>query len=226
MWTVVCAVAIVLTWAVPGAYADVRMYDLQVRIDATGAGEATLRLSLDHTTRVPLAFATVTGLSIIDGPTGVVATIEDGGAQLRVLVALPADAPVPASVTLRFQVPVVLPRPVTKPGERAKLPAGVFLLKHAFVNTEPETIARYAVAFVFPPALRAHAVREGEVLLGEIDGAPGARLEVLALVQGGTVGMQVELGPHARPWGWLLAGLVLSLLYLVSFRDLVARPSA
>jgi hypothetical protein len=34
--------------------------------------------------------------------------------------------------------------------------------------------------------------------------------------------MALELVPERKSWGWLAAGLLLSALYLVFFRDLVA----
>jgi hypothetical protein len=85
--------------------------------------------------------------------------------------------------------------------------------------------------------MRAHAIREAlpklgkkeatpRVRLATIDSRNGARLQVARLLQGESASMQLELVPQKKSLGWLMAGLVLSILYLVSFRDLVAKKVA
>ena len=55
----------------------------------------------------------------------------------------------------------------------------------------------------------------------------GALVDLVArVVETGRTSMQVEAVPRARPWGLLAAGVLLSVAYLVYFRDLVAPPRA
>ena len=95
-------------------------------------------------------------------------------------------------------------------------------------------VTDYEVTGVIPDGMRAVAIREalpklraGEIgpraLLTEIEGRPGVRLRVANAKAGDTVSLKVELTRARAPLGWLVAGLLLSALYLRAFRDLV-RP--
>jgi hypothetical protein len=222
------------------ARADIRTYDLRLRVGADGNADATLTLELtaaDAATRVPVGPGQVTGLIVTAGPEGTQVASAAAGRQSVLTVTLPSGTPAPVALTIRFRVSGVLPEPVLKEGERATLPAGVRVFKYAFVNTEPAPIGHYVVEAVLPEGWRAHAVREalpklraGEagprVRLGGVDVAHGARLEVAGLAQGDSASMQVEVTRQERTWTWLVAGVLLALAYLYSFRDLVSRPAA
>ena len=110
------------------------------------------------------------------------------------------------------------------------------LFKFSEVHREPSATPSFELDVTFPEGMRAQAIREalpklrkGEVTprvrLGDIDGRSGARLRVDNVQQGDTVSLQIELTRATAPWGWLAAGLLLSAMYLISFRDLVRKPS-
>lgn len=234
------ATVLLVCGAATAAQADIRSYDLRLRVDSSGDGTATLTLSLADaapTVRVPVGFQTVTGLAVTAGPEGTTVSAQPGGRQAVLLVTLPPATPRPVTLTIDFRVPAVMPAPMVREGERPTMPEGARMFAHVFVNTEPAPIDRYVVEASFPVELRAHAVREAlpklraseagpRVQLDGRDGAQVARLDTTRLAQGESASMRIELTRQARTWTWLIAGGVLSLLYLLSFRDLVSRPAA
>lgn len=133
------------------------------------------------------------------------------------------------------QVAQVTPDPSDVRTIRIDAPASTPTFKFTELHKEPASTPNLDLAVTFPDGMRALAIREalpklrkGEVAprarLESIDGRPGARLRVQNVQQGETVSLQVDLVRTAAPWGWLIAGVVLSSLYLYSFRDLVRKP--
>lgn len=230
---------VLLLCAVSASAAEIAAYDVTVRSQMTGPAVVEARIEIATPSPgdvlVPVAFATADALHALEVPAGVTLTLErsDGASLLR--IGVPAGMPTPLVVTFTFSIPPALPVPVVAAGERATLPAGSRVARHAFVNTQPLRIARYTCLFVMPGGMRTHAIREALPRLGktevgprvrlvDVDGLAGARLAAGPLRQGDSTSMQVEVVPHARPWGLLAAGVLLSVAYLVYFRDLVAPP--
>lgn len=114
-------------------------------------------------------------------------------------------------------------------------PAGRTLKVSDLMRTT-EAVSQYALTVVFPDGWRALAIREAlpkarknettpRARLDDVDGRRGVRLSVANLQQGDVVSLNVDLVHATSPWGWLLAGVLLSAGYLYGFRDLVRRPS-
>jgi hypothetical protein len=218
--------------------ATVRSYELRITPGPDAAGRAVAVVTLDGATpgpvALPVGFARVSGLHLEEAPAGTTVTSEPQGGQTLVHATLPPATPAVTVLKFGFTVEGFFRRPAPTPGEKATLPAGGFLLRHAVMNSQPETIGRYLFEVTFPANLRAHAIREAlpklrktesvpRVRLDAIDGQAGARLQVNGLAQGMTTSVQIEMAPRSRSLAWLVAGLVLSVLYLVYFRDLVSR---
>lgn len=220
-----------------------RIASCTVRLDAspggTGAALATVRLAeaAPGPCLVPVGFTALTGLRLESAPAGT--RIEEGprDGQCSVRLVLPEGVPAEAAVSFRFEVPQAFVLQKQGPGERQTLPAGSRLFRHAFVNTQPVRIDAYRFEFRLPEGFRVQAVREQlprlartevgpRVLLDGLDGGRGAVLQCRDLHQGDDTSMLIEVVPQGRSLGWLAVGLVLSILYLVRFRDLVApaRP--
>lgn len=232
--------ALLVLAAAPAAAVEVRSYEVALQVAADGGAAATAELRLGGATPgevvVPLGFPAVDDLRLTDAPAGttVRATAHNGQTLLR--LELPDGVPPEVVVSVAFAARDVLQQPPVKAGEAARASSERRrILRHALLNSREETIRRYRFSVALPASLRAHAVREAlprlrareagpRARLGDVVGAPGVRLEVGDLVQGETAAVQVELVPRSRPWLWVLAGLVISLLYLYRFRDLVARP--
>lgn len=208
--------------------AAISRYDLRLDTDTTGPARATLDLSLDRiegeVAVIPFPFAEVGALRLIEGPAGALVTVAASNGQSRILVTLPPGATAPIRLRLAGEVG----KAISPPGPAART------VRLALLNPQPEPIRDLRISITFPEGLRGHAIREARpapdkaepgprAVLDAIDGRSGARLLVDSLPQGETAALRVELA-RARPsMAWLLAGLLLGVSYLVSFRDLV-RP--
>lgn len=217
--------------------AELRSYT--VRLEATESGASRGSLTVEVTGADEGRFAIPLGLraeqvELVEGPAGTTVRAERLNGQLLAKVALPDSAGGAATIRLRFSVSGLFEEPTPAAGEKRTLPIGHRLFRHTLVNTQPAPIRRYRFELVFPAGIRAHAIREAlpklrkaevgpRVQFDGLDSQAGARLQVDGLAQGDTASMQIELMPASRSLGWLIAGLVLSVLYLVYFRDLVAR---
>jgi len=137
-------------------------------------------------------------------------------------------------VTFTFDVPeaFVKVEPPAK-GEKLTLPRDSRTVKFSFVNTQAAAIKSFGVLVALPADMRFHAIREQlpklkktevepRVRLGAADGRQNAFLQIAALKQGDAASMQLEAIPSSRTPLWLAAGIALSVLYLVKFRDLVS----
>jgi len=232
--------ALLVLAAVPVAAVEVRSYDVTVQLAADGAAAVAVEVRLAGAAPgelvLPLGFAAADGLLLTAAPPGTTAAAAAHNGQALVRLGLPDGVPADLEVRLAFAARDVLRQPPARAGDATRSgPGGRRILRHALLNTRETTIARYRFAAALPAGLRAHAVREAlprprarevgpRARLGEVGGAPGVLLEVGELLQGETASVQVELVPRSLPVVWLLAGAVLSLLYLFRFRDLVARP--
>lgn len=231
--------ALVLALPAAASAVEVRAYELRVTAaaDGTGHGTATVRLAscAPGTLALPLGLSAVEGLRLTSAPEGVALAVEPWGSQQRLWLTLPEGTPEAVDVGFELETSGLLVRPAANGGKGA-VAADRWTLRHALLAAQSEPIGRYRFELLFPAGLRAHAVREalprlrqGEagprVALTAIDGRAAARLAVDGLAPGETAALQVELVPATRSPGWWIAGLALSLLYLVRFRDLVSKPA-
>ncbi len=234
--------ALVLAAILPAAAADhtISAYEVTLAIAEDGSAKATAVVTVDGATpgvlAIPLGFPGIGAVEVTDGPAGTVAAARAVNGQSELVLTLPDGAPASCRVAITFPVGRAFQKTEPGPGERRTLPEGVLLFRHAIVNAEPSAIGRYRFSVSFPASLRAHAVREAlprlrkteagpRARLGAVDGRGGAWLEVTKLSQGDSASLQIELVPGGRSPAWVIAGLVLCVLYLVYFRDLV-KPSA
>lgn len=233
---------VALLFVTTGAVAsEIRAYGVRVEINDDGAanGSATLRLADVEAGRItiPLGFAPVSQLRLESAPAGTAITSEERNGQTVVALDLPAAASGETAIAFAFHVGSAFASSKLAAGQKSTLPANNRILAHTLVNTEPTAIGAYQVEFLFPEDMRAHAIREAlpklaksetepRVRLAEIGARNGARLRIGRLQQGDKTSMQVELRSRKRsPW-WLVTGLALSILYLIQFRDLVAKKSS
>ncbi len=233
-------VALVLLATASGARA-LEIRSCHVRLDVAEGGSARGTVSLHLAAvepgriAIPLGFADVQGLRLASAmPAGTTLTSVSGNGQTIVLVDLPQGVAPETTLSLAFEVRQAFVVTKLAAGEKSTLPEGSRLLRHALVNSQPATIGSYRAEVLFPDGMRAHAIREALPKLGKkeseprvrltaIEGRNGARLQVARLLQGDSASMQLELVPRKRSPGWLIAGLILSVLYLVHFRDLIAK---
>jgi hypothetical protein len=219
---------------------EIRTYDLRVTAAVDGTGRAAARIGLvgcvPGPLALPLGLPAAPDLVLTAAPAGTTLVAESVGGQTLLRLTLPEGTPETVDLGLELDASGLLVKPAANAG-KGGVPAGRWQLRHGLLASQPETIGRYRFELVFPAGLRAHAVREalprprqGEAgpraALAALDGRPGARLEVDNLAQGETAALQVELVPATRSPAWWIAGLALSLLYLVRFRDLVSKPVA
>lgn len=210
--------------------AAVSRYDLRLDTAANGPARATLTLVLDRVEAasaavVPFPFAEARNVALAQGPEGTLVAVEETNGQARLLLTLPPGTRTPIELRLTCEVHGA----ISDPGPAARI------VRLALLNTERAPIRDLRFVITFPDGLRGHAIRDARPAAGKteagpravldaIDGRSGARLQVGALPQGETAALRVELA-RARPSSaWLLAGLVLGALYLVSFRDLIRPP--
>jgi hypothetical protein len=234
------ALSLVLGLAAAAEATEIRDYQLTVRTNSAGDGEAVLRLALKDpapVVRIPVGFARILDIRVTVGPVGAVATAESAGTQSLLVVHLPAGLQGEVQLVVTFQAPSLVPAPAVRPGERPTLPAGTRVLKHALTNTQSDVLGHYAIRILVPSGMRAHAIREAlpklrsteagpRVRLAAVDQANAVTLDVTDVKQGDTASMVVELVEERRSFSWLLVGALLSAAYLFAFRDLVSRPDA
>lgn len=204
-------------------------YELRLETETRGPARATLDLVLESvdgdSAVIPFPFAEIKDLSLVEGPAGTLVTSTAVNGQTRILVTLPRGATAPIRLRLACEAQKAFSEPA---------PAGR-TVRLAFLNTQPEPIRGLRIAITFPEGLRGHAIREARpaatktesgprAVLDAIDGRSGVRLQVDSLPQGETAALRVELARAEPSLAWLLAGVVLGALYLVSFRDLVRPP--
>ena len=218
--------------------AEIRGYATRLDVDAAGAGRASSTLVIagkpSETVDVPMSHRSFANVRIVEAAEGLrVEPPAPGGGTLRVTLPPAAAAPIRLSIT--FDVPETFdPPPDPAAAEKPTTPLESRTLRYAFVNTQPALIRDFSFLVVLPEGSRFQAIREQlpkqkkseaepRVRLGGENGRQSALLRIASLKQGDATSMQLEIVPNGRSPLWLLVGLVLSALYLVRFRDLVAR---
>lgn len=238
------ALLAVLPFAATAAAGATRVesYELRLTLSADGSGLAAATVHLVGCSAgsllLPLGLPGANDLRLLDAPPGTAVDVVPAGGQANLRISLPEG--VPESASLRVELPVaglLVRQAAASESDGSTAMLDRWTLRHALLATQPESIDRYRVEVVFPPGMRAHALRDalprlrkGESLpragLTAIDGHPGAQLAVDRLVQGETAALQLELVRSERSPAWWIVGLVLSLVYLVRFRDLVAKSAS
>lgn len=217
--------------------AEIRGYTTRLDVNAAGAGRATSTIviagSPSETVDVPMSHRSFANVRVTEAADGLrVEPPAAGGGALRVVLPPAAAAPIRLSIT--FDVPEAFdPPPDPAAAEKPTMPLESRTLRYAFVNTQATLIKDFSFLAVLPDGSRFQAIREQlpkqkkseaepRVRLGGEGGRQSALLKIATLKQGDATSMQLEAVPSRRSLLWLAAGLVLSALYLVRFRDLVA----
>jgi hypothetical protein len=228
-----------LLLAAPAAFAagiESHVTRLVIALDGSGQASCTVVVAgaPSETVEIPLAGGGHSNLRLSEGPEGLVLEPPKPGAT-AVRVTLPAAAAATSRFTLAYDVPEALARAENpEAGEKLTIPRGSRTLRYAFVNTQAAPIREFEALVVLPAGWRVHAVREQlprpkrtevepRVRLGADGDRQNALLQLDAMKQGDSASMQLEVGSNGPSPLWLAAGLALSVLYLVKFRDLVAR---
>jgi len=221
--------------------AEISTYDTRMDVGPDGAAQAsvTLRVTDNQSRRlvVPLGFASVEGLQLQSAPAGTQLKLRPSKEQAAVEVELPEDAAAEFQLQFAFRVPSLLFEPKPEEGQKSKFAAGTRLLRHGLVNTQALRIGAYQATVRLPEGTMVRSVREQlpkpsrkefipRVELDRIDGHQGALLQVKGLKQGDRTSMELEVVGDRHSYGWLLVGIVLSLAYLIGFRDSVRRRIA
>ncbi len=231
----------------PARAAEITRHDTRLTLEADGTGRALTTLvvagapaeSLD----VPLGTGTLSNLRLAGGPAGLLVEPPKPGAR-TFRVTLPgaaAAAAETAKATSTFSVSFDVRGAFAKvenpaAGDRMTIPRESRTLAWSFVNTQAAPIGELRMLVALPDGYRVHAIREQlpkqgraeaepRVRLGKEEGRQNALLHLDGLAQGDDASMKLEVLPSRRSPLWLVAGALLSLLYLVGFRDLVARPA-
>ena len=217
---------------------EIKSYKVRLDTTADGTGKGTAEVILSACApgrlNLPLGFSGITGLRLEDSPPRL--KLEQGPTNGQALLHLDLAEAVTGEATVKFSfiVPKAFVNIAPGPGEKSTFPAGSRLFRHALVATQEGLIGAYRFELLFPQGTRAQAIREQlpklgkfeagpRVRLGKSEGRQNAVLQVAALKQGDDTSLALELVPERKSWGWLVAGLLLSALYLIYFRDLAAR---
>ena len=219
--------------------AEIRSYSVTVVAADNGTSRGTASLVLDaagaSTVTVPLGVDRPANLRLTAAPAQTRLSAEpfDGQTRLRIDFAAPPRGETRLDLAFDFSGAFTIPVPPA--GQSRVLPKGASLFTHRLVNTEQAVIRSYRFDVELPPRLRVRSVvqelppqgiqeAEPRVTLIRAASAPGASLRTGELRQGDTAAMKLEVVPARRSPLWLAAGLILSVAYLVYFRDLVASP--
>ena len=220
------------------ASTDIQSYAIRIQAADDGGGRAIATVTLTGCTpgllALPLGFASPEGLTLEEAPAGVKLALGPRNGMTSLHLQFPEGMPAQATLRFSFAVEQVFQVLQPAPGEKSTLPKGSRLFRHAFVNTQETPIGTYRMEFLFPAGFMAQAIREQlpklkksevgpRVLLSQVEGRQAATLQFTDLHQGDDTSMVLELVPARRSLGWLVAGLLLAGLYLVRFRDLVAK---
>jgi len=225
-------------WWINSAFGAVEINAYNTRLDIAPDGSATASVSLilakgePGRFRLPVGFAGLEAFAVQDVPSGVVLTPRPSLDQSSVEIDLPIDVSDDVVLAFTFKIPKLLFAPIPEEGQKSTLPDGSRLLRHNFVNTQAATIMKYQLQVRLPDETMVHMIREQlpktkrkefapRVELDRFEGRQGALLQLANLKQGDRTSMELEVVGDRRSYGWLIAGLVLILGYLVSFRDLV-----
>lgn len=216
-------------------------YATELDVHADGGSRAMVTLDLKKCQAgrfvLPVGFGGMDRLEVHAAPDGVVLKPVPGKESSTLEIELPPGIAASNSLRFAFAAPDVLGRPKNAAGEKAKIAADTQLLRHTFVNTGALEIGVYELSVQLPGDLRVQKIAEqlprtkrSEVLprvrLDRTDDRQGADLQLANMKQGDRTSMVLNVVSARHSYGWLLAGLALSLAYLVGFRSLVkADPS-
>ena len=211
-------------------------YTTELDVQADGGSQASVTLELKDCKPgrlvLPVGFGGVDRFQVLAAPDGVVLKLVPGTDNSVVDIELPTGIAESASLRFAFHAPDVLGHPKAKAGEKLKVAADTQLLRHTFVNTERRVIGAYELLIQLPPALRVQKIAEQlprpkrsdllpRVRLDRFDDRQGATLQLTGIMQGDRTSVVLNVVPARPSYGWLLAGLAISLAYLVGFRSLV-----
>jgi hypothetical protein len=224
--------------SVPGlaSAAEIQEYATRLDVDGGGSGHATSTLVItgdpSETVVVPLSPGVGLNLRLTEATNGLrVEPPTQNAATLQVTLPPATGA---SRLAFAFDVPNVFDKaPAPLAGVKLTMPSDSRILHYAFVNSQVTVIKDFRVLVTLPLGSRFQAIREQlpkqtrseaepRVRLGGEDGAQNALLRLANLVQGDDTSMRLEVVPSRRSPLWLVAGFVLSALYLVKFRDLVS----
>ncbi len=216
----------------------IQSYTIELHALQQGPGNATATVTLvgcaPGSLVLPLGFHSPEGLRLEDAPTGVKLDLGPRNGMASLHLTFPEDMPAQASLRFSFTLKEVFQVLQLAPGEKNPLPKGSRLFRHAFVNTQETPIGIYRLELLLPDGFMVQAIREQlpkpkksevlpRVLLSKSAGRQSAALQFTELHQGDDTSMVIELVPDRRSFGWLVAGLLLVGLYLIKFRDLIAK---
>jgi len=218
--------------------AEISQYTTTLSVDPDGTGRATCTIVLaggpSETVEIPRSHGAWTNFRVAEASDGL--RLEPPQANSGAFrVTLPAAATAPSRLTFDFDVPQAFAKAENAaPGAKLTIPAESRTLRYAFVNTQVTLIRDFRVLVTLPEGYRFQAIREQlprqtksevepRVRLGGEGGRQNALLKVTNLRQGDDTSMLLEAVPARRSLLWLVAGVVLSGLYLAGFRNLVAR---
>ena len=230
----------ILLLLVPGLVraAEISQYTTSLSVAPDGTGHAACTLVIaggsSETVEVPLSHGAWTNFRVAEASDGL--RLEPPQANSGAFrVTLPAAATAPSRLTFDFDVPQAFVKAENAaPGAKLTIPAESRTLRYAFVNTQVTLIRDFRVLVTLPEGYRFQAIREQlprqtksevepRVRLGGEGGRQNALLRLANLRQGDDTSMVLEALPDRRSLLWLVAGVALAGLYLVGFRDLVAR---
>jgi hypothetical protein len=234
--------AVALLASLPGlaSAAEIREYATRLDVDTGGAGRATSTVVIaggpSESVEIPLSHGAWTNFRLAEATEGLrLEPPKEKAATIR--VTLPPATTGASRIAFTFDVPKVFVR-VQDPAAGAKLtmPRESRILRYAFVNSQDSLIGDFRMLVTLPEGTRFQAIREQlpkqtrseaepRVRLGGESGRQNALLRLANLEQGDDTSMVLEVVPDRRSMLWLLAGLALSALYLVYFRDLVSRDA-
>jgi hypothetical protein len=224
---------------IPGLAGAAEITTAMTRLDvkADGSGTATTEFvvtgAASESIDIPLSSLGGANLRLGEGPEGLNLEIPKAKA-VAFHVTLPPVAGA-SKFTVRFDVPEAFAKPEdSAAGAKLTMPRESRTLKVTFLNAQATLVKDLDILVTLPEGYRVQAVREAlpklkktevepRVRLGAADGRQNALLQMMNLKQGDSLSMQIEAVPNRRSLLWLVAGIVLSGLYLVQFRDLVAR---
>lgn len=222
------------------AGAEIREYATRVDVDASGAGRAASTLVItggpSETVVIPLSHGAWANFRPAEVPDGFrLEPPQEKTTTLR--VTLPSASDGASRVSFTFDVPQVFAKPEDPAaGGKLTMPRNSRTLRYAFVNSQVTPIRDFRVLVTLPEGRRFQAIREQlpkqtkseaepRVRLGGEGGRQNALLRLANLGQGDDTSMVLEAVPSRRSLLWLVAGVVLSALYLFKFRDLVAKDA-
>jgi hypothetical protein len=212
---------------------EIQQYATRVDLAADGSATATADLAVSgaagETVEIPVGFK-ASGFLLKSGPPGL--RLEAGAAGVKAVLPVAGVS----SFSFTFKAAGVLVPEKVAEGRKPTMPASSRVLRHLFVNTKESPIKDYTLVAALPAGYRFQTVKEKlpkmsetevdpRVLLGRADGRQNVRLHKADLKQGDSTSMTLEAIPSRRSPLWLAAGLLAALLYLIFYRELVAKKA-